>query len=51
VFRGNRVIQNNDFAPFHWNKYRFLFERVVNVTIEDNDFDGGFNAEEDVMNR
>ena len=48
VFRGNKVVQNEDFKPFHWNKHRFLVERVVNVTIEGNDFSNGFNEETDV---
>lgn len=48
LFRGNRVIQNNDYKPFHWNTHRFLFERVKNAVIKDNDFDGGFNPEKDV---
>ena len=51
VFRGNKVVQNNDFAPFHWNKYRFLLDKVVNVTIEDNDFTTGFDEQKDVMYR
>lgn len=51
VFRGNRVVQNNDFKPFHWNRHRFLFDRVTNVTIENNEFDGGFDYEKDVMSR
>lgn len=48
VFRGNKIIQNNDFEPFHWNKYRFLLERVINVEIDDNDFSDGFNPDEDI---
>ena len=48
VFRNNKVVQNNDFKPFHWNRHRFLFERVVNVTIENNEFDGGFDADADI---
>ncbi len=48
VFRGNTIIQNEDFAPLHWNKHRFLFERAINVTIEDNEFEGGFDKEKDV---
>ena len=51
VFRGNKVVQNNDFAPFHWNKYRFLLDKVVNVTIEDNDFSTGIDEQKDVMYR
>ena len=51
VFRGNRVVQNSDFAPFHWNKHRFLLEKVINVTIEDNEFSNGFDEQNDVMYR
>ena len=51
VFRGNKIIQNNDFEPFHWNRYRFLFDRVVNVTIENNEFVSGFNPDDDVKYR
>lgn len=49
VFRGNRIIQNKDYQPFHWNNRRFLLERVVNVTIENNEFDGGFDEGKDVL--
>lgn len=48
VFRGNRIVHNNDFKPFHWNRYRFLFDKVTGVTIEDNEFDGGFDEAKDV---
>jgi hypothetical protein len=48
VFRGNVIKQNNDYPPFHWNTYRFLFEKVINVTIENNEFDGGFDEGTDV---
>ncbi len=48
TFRGNTIIQNEDFTPLHWNKHRFLFERARNVTIVDNDFEGGFDKERDV---
>ena len=51
VFRGNKIIQNNDYEPFHWNRHRFLFDRVINVTIEDNEFSDGFNENEEVMYR
>ncbi len=51
VFRGNKIIQNNDYEPFHWNRHRFLFDRVVNVTIEDNEFSTGFDAEKDIKYR
>ena len=51
VFRNNKIVQNNDFKPFHWNRYRFLLDKVANVTIENNEFDGGFDMEKDVMSR
>ena len=51
VFRGNKVVQNNDFKPFHWNTYRFLLDKVTNVTIEGNDFSNGFDEASDVMYR
>ncbi len=51
VFRDNKVIQNSDYEPYHWNRHRFLFDRVVNVTIENNDFSTGFSADEDVKYR
>lgn len=51
VFRGNKIRLNNDYEPFHWNRRRFLLERVVNVTIENNDFEGGFNEADDVEYR
>ena len=51
VFRGNKVVQNSDFKPFHWNVWRFLLDRVTNVTIENNDFSNGFDEEKDVKYR
>lgn len=51
VFRGNKIVQNNDYAPFHWNTHRFLFDRVVNATIENNEFSTGFDAAKDLMLR
>lgn len=48
VFRGNKVINNNDYAPFHWNRHRFLFDKVTGVTIENNEFEGGFDEAVDV---
>ena len=51
VFRGNKIEQNNDYAPFHWNRHRFLLDKVVNVTIENNDFSTGFDAERDIKYR
>ena len=51
VFRGNKVVQNNDFAPFHWNRHRFLLDKVTNVTIENNNFSNGFDETVDVKYR
>lgn len=51
LFRGNKIIQNNDYEPFHWNRHRFLLDRVVNVTIEDNEFSAGFDEEKDIKHR
>lgn len=51
VFRNNRIMMNNDYEPFHWNRHRFLFDRVTNVTIENNSFDGGFDEKKDVRYR
>lgn len=48
VFRNNKVVQNEDYAPFHWNNRRFFFEKVVNVTFENNDIAGGFDEIRDV---
>ena len=48
VFRKNKVVQNEDFLPFHRNKVRFRFERVKNVQIADNDIsDGDASIQED----
>lgn len=34
VFKNNVIRYNKDYKPFHWNKSRFLLERVTNVEIE-----------------
>ncbi|MBO6189653.1 MAG: alpha-1,3-galactosidase B [Alloprevotella sp.] len=31
----NRVIENNEYAPFHWNKERFLLEKTKNVDLKE----------------
>lgn len=51
VFRNNTIRLNSDYPAFHWNKHRFLFERATNVTIENNDFQGGFDRERDIKNK
>lgn len=48
VFRNNKIIQNNDFKPFHWNKHRFLLEKVKNFKIKNNHFSTGFDYNKDV---
>ena len=35
TFRGNTIRQNHDFPAFHWNKQRFLLERVIEADIEE----------------
>lgn len=34
IFRNNIIRKNTDYKPFHWNKSRFLLERVTNAQIE-----------------
>ncbi len=48
MFKNNTIILNNDFEPFHWNKHPFLFEKVNNVIIENNNFDNGFDFDPEV---
>lgn len=51
VFRNNIIRQNNDYPPFHWNKHRFLFERVVHEQITDNQFDTPFDPAKDIVRK
>lgn len=44
IFRKNVIRQNTEYPGFHWNRDRFLFERVIHYTVEDNSFEGGFDA-------
>ena len=48
IFRNNTISYNNDFAPFHWNKHMFYFEKMNNVSIENNQFENGFDMDKDV---
>ena len=41
TFRGNTIVQNDDFPAFHSNKHRFRLLRSKNVVIENNDFSDG----------
>ncbi len=51
TFRKNTVRQNHAYPAFHWNQKRFLLERVKNVTIRNNTFEGGFNPATDMENK
>ena len=49
VFTNNIVKQNKEYPAFHWNNYRFYFQRVIHSRIEKNYFDEGFIRERDVL--
>ena len=34
IYRNNKIIKNQEFKPFHWNKERFKLERTKNVKID-----------------
>ena len=34
IYRNNKIIKNQDFKPFHWNKEGFKLERTKNVKIK-----------------
>ncbi|MGL5771601.1 MAG: alpha-1,3-galactosidase-related protein [Bacteroidales bacterium] len=36
TFRKNKIVRNNDYPAFHWNKKPFLLERAIHVKIEKN---------------
>lgn len=48
IFKNNTITYNNEFEPFHWNKHLFLFEKVSDISITDNDFERGFDENTDV---
>lgn len=48
VFRNNRILYNNEFEPFHNNKFPFFFQRVNNVLIDNNTFEKEFNPQTDI---
>lgn len=35
TFKNNIIKTNTDYKPYHWNKQRFLFERVINADIQE----------------
>lgn len=51
IFRKNIIRKNTEFQPFHWNKYPFFFEKVINITIQKNKFDQGFDPEKDILRK
>lgn len=48
IFRNNKIIHNQEFPAFHWNKYPFFFEKVADITIKNNIFDTPFDANQDI---
>ncbi len=48
TFTNNTIKHNEDYKPFHWNNAPFLFERVTNITIDNNNFDNGFDPQTDI---
>ena len=51
TFRNNKIITTDAFEPFHWNTHRFMFERVVNAVIENNEFDNGYDPARDLLQK
>ncbi|MFI3295009.1 MAG: alpha-1,3-galactosidase B [Rikenellaceae bacterium] len=49
TFRSNTIITNHQHQPFHNIKVPFMFERVNNWKVEDNDFDTPFDPEKDII--
>lgn len=47
-FENNTIVYNKEFAPFHWNKHLFFFEKVRNVAISNNKFQKILKPAEDV---
>lgn len=50
-FCHNIIRQGTDYPAFHWNNHRFLLERVINYDISENQFEGGFDAERDIVSK
>lgn len=48
IFRNNKVTKTTDFKPFHWNKHLFFFERVKNVKLIGNQFEGELIPDHDI---
>lgn len=48
IFRNNTINYNNSYESFHWNKHIFLFEKVRNISIMNNEFEKGFEEKNDI---
>lgn len=48
IFKNNKIIHNQDYPAFHWNKHPFFFEQVTNVSILFNDFDIPLDSQRDI---
>ena len=48
IFKHNTIKVNNEYPAFHWNKHRFLLERVKDIQIENNFFENGFDKNKDI---
>jgi len=48
TFKNNTVITNQKYQAFHWNRFPFLFQRVVNYKIASNQFDYKFKKHKDI---
>lgn len=48
IFSNNTIHQNHEYPAFHWNKYRFFFQRVTNYDISNNQMDEGYDTTRDL---
>lgn len=48
IFRNNTVKHNTAYPAFHWNQSPVFLQRVINPSIENNNFDNGFDAKRDI---
>lgn len=37
-FSRNKIVRNDDYPAFHWNKHMFFFEHVKNIRIDENTY-------------
>ncbi|MCH5598262.1 alpha-1,3-galactosidase-related protein [Niabella ginsengisoli] len=48
IFKNNKIKTNKAFPAFHFNKYPFLFERVINYKMKNNSYDYDFSEAQHV---